>query len=86
VGEAIGWDWGNVAVTVTGGFPGSWSVNQVHTIGINMVGTNGAILLDGEEYGTFTLSTNNETGTGVAIVGEGNNRDWLDIKVTDYVP
>jgi len=87
VGLASGWNSGNVTVTETGGFPDSWSVNQNHTISIKMVGTSGTVYLDGSEYGTFTLATNATLdGTGVAIVGEGNNRDWLDIRVTDYVP
>lgn len=69
-------------ITVTGGFPVSWSVNQNHTAGIEMVGTAGRLLLDGVEYGTFICSTNSGTpGLGICIVGEGQNRSWLDVVV-----
>lgn len=85
-GQAQDWNTNNQTITVTGGVPASWSVNQNHTLTLGLSGTTGTIYLDGSEYGTFTLATNNQTGTGVAIVGEGNSRDWYDISVTDALP
>lgn len=64
---------GAVTITVTGGFPASWSVDQDHTFGIESIGVNHRILLDGEEYGTFVLDVNNQSGTGVGVLGEGHD-------------
>jgi len=83
-GSSTDWNNGDVEVTVTGGFPASWSTDQNHTFGFT-VNADGSciILLDGFEYGTFTCTNNQgETGLGIAIVGEGNDRDWLSIEVT----
>lgn len=85
VGDADWYNSGNVTVTVTGGFPASWSLNQDHTIGAEIIGTTVRILLDGQEYGTATHAVNNQVGTGIAIVGETNNRTWDDV-IVEAIP
>jgi hypothetical protein len=70
------------SITETGGLPASWSVDQNHTVAIEIIGSAGRVILDGEEYGTFTSTINQGTsGLGVAIVALGYNRSWLDVTV-----
>lgn len=61
-----------VTVTVTNGFPASWSVDQAHTLEITCVGTTITIILDGQEYGYFTSAVNNQAATGIAFLGNPN--------------
>jgi hypothetical protein len=68
-------------ITITGGFPASWSVDQDHTIGLEAVGTAWRIIMDGQEYGTFTRS---QSGTAIGVIGEGG-KNWLDVTVTEVV-
>jgi hypothetical protein len=83
VGNSSTYNGGNVTVTVTGGIPSSWSVEQDHTFGVELQGTSGRILLDGEEYGTFSIDINTtDTGLAVGFCGEGRSRRWRDITVT----
>ncbi|NTV21945.1 MAG: hypothetical protein HGB03_00015 [Candidatus Yonathbacteria bacterium] len=77
-----------LAVTVTGGIPDTWNENRIHTVTLGYVGSTVTAYLDGQEYGTFEKSTNNTTGTGVGIVGEGNGGTYgiLDVRVTSFLP
>jgi hypothetical protein len=79
----------NVSITVTGGLPASWTTDQDHTVAVEIIGTSVRIILDGQEYGTASISgkswANNQTGTYVAIVGDPSG-GWAasgikDIKV-----
>lgn len=79
----------DITPTVTGGYPASWSQNQNHTVTLHYSGNTIYIYLDGSQYGYFTDSTNNQTGTGIGLVGDGGGSpayDVLDMKVTDYLP
>jgi len=64
-------------ITVTGGFPASWSVDQDHTVALRVVGTSWQIILDGQEYGTFTRT---QSGTAIGVIGEGG-KNWLNVAV-----
>lgn len=81
------WD-SALAVTVTGGIPDTWNENRIHTVTLGYTGSTVTAYLDGQEYGTFEKSTNNTTGTGVGIVGEGNGGTYgiLDVRVTSFLP
>jgi hypothetical protein len=79
----------NIAITVTGDLPSSWTVSQNHTVAVEVTGTNARIILDGQEYGTVAMAghswANNQTGTYVAIVGDPSGgwaaSGFLDIQV-----
>jgi hypothetical protein len=78
---------GDVPVTITGGKPTTWFLNQKHTIGLHVSGSTMTVYLDGQEYGYATVSTNNVAGTGVGIWGGANSAvDISDITVTDHLP
>lgn len=78
----------DITLTVTGGYPASWSQNINHIITLGFVGTTTTVYLDGQEYGYFNDSTNNQTGTGIGLVGDGISGTYnvLNVKVTDYAP
>ncbi len=78
----------SVSITVTNGFPDSWTVDQDHMVTLRFSGTTVTIYLDGTEYGYFTSSTNNQTGTGIASLGDGGsgNNNVSKVMVTDYLP
>lgn len=72
VGNAATWAGSNVTVTVTGGYPASWTLDQDHTIAVERNGTAVTIYVDGQEYGTATFTTNaTRTATGAGFCGEG---------------
>lgn len=77
LGNANGFNSDNVSVTVTGGVPASWSVDQDHTVSLAYDATSArcTIYLDGAEYGYGTITVNQATtGTGVGFCGEAQHR------------
>lgn len=78
----------DIAITVTNGIPSSWSVDRNHTVTLGFSGPTVRIYLDGQEYGYFSDTTNNQSGTSIGLVGDGggSNYDVNTIQVTDYLP
>lgn len=68
-GNTKAWNADSITITVTNGFPASWSTDQDHTVAIQCVGTTITIILDGQEYGYLTSSINNTTATGICFLG-----------------
>ncbi len=65
----------SLSVTVTGGIPSSWAVDQDHTVALDFDGDRMTIYLDGEEYGYRDDSFNRKAGTYVGLSGDGGP-DW----------
>ncbi|NTW89628.1 MAG: hypothetical protein HGB37_01810 [Candidatus Moranbacteria bacterium] len=77
----------NFSLTVTGGYPESWSQDRVHMVTLGYNGNTVTVYLDGEELGYFTDTTNNQTGTGIGLVGDGGGDFFvLGTKVTQALP
>ena len=73
---------GGVSITIDSGYPGSWSVNQDHTVALSLVGTLAEIRIDGTLYGHATIDINTaSTGTYVGFLGDGTHT-YRDITVT----
>ena len=66
-------------VTITDGYPSSWSDTGIdHTVKFSIVGTGAEIFLDGQSYGTVTgVPNNNTTGTYVGFNGDHTDTNPL---------
>ena len=85
IGNASGWQDGNVTVNTGAGYPASWSQNQDHTVTMKMTGTLIEIFLDGQATRGFyaTVTTNATlTNTAYGVCGEGQGRAWYSIGTT----
>ncbi|NTV41071.1 MAG: hypothetical protein HGA61_02240 [Candidatus Moranbacteria bacterium] len=78
----------DLSLTVTGGYPENWTGSGIHAVTLGYSGNRVTVYLDGEELGYFNDATNNQTGTGIGLVGEGNGGSFnvLDVRVTDFLP
>lgn len=83
VGDAVGYNDGNVTVPAPS-FPASWANNSIdHTIAMRMTGTQIEIICDGQVVTTCTVATNaSVTGTAYGICGESQGRAWHSIGTT----
>ena len=87
--QDLGYGGQTYSITITNGFPASWSQDQNHTIMMKFYGTRITIYFDDQEYGYFTDTTNSDLeGTGIGNIGDGQGGDplythfkFLDIKV-----
>lgn len=87
--EYLNWDTNNAVVTVTGGYPASWSeTTHEHELSFGFPGgARVVVYLDGEEYGYFDApDTGLGAGTGFAVSGEGSNRVFTRFRVTNLLP
>lgn len=72
--------WGDI--TMTGGLPASWAVDQDHRVGLSFVGDRVALVLDGQEYGFLTTALNRAGGTGVSFPGDGQGGQYVSRSIT----
>jgi hypothetical protein len=85
IGNASGFNAGNVTVNTDADYPASWALVQDHTITMKMTGTLIEIFLDGQPTRGFyaTVTTNAAlTNTAYGICGEGQGRAWYSIGTT----
>jgi hypothetical protein len=82
IGTSASFASGDVTVTADNAFPASWSVNQNHTIKVQMVGSLINVILDGVLVAHGTLATNSTT-TGTACgIGGGDPGTYNSVTVT----
>lgn len=73
-------------VTITGGYPASWSVDQDHTLEIRVVGTRASLWADGQEYGYYTLASEGASGGAVGVIGDASTGTGWAVKDVSVYP
>ncbi len=84
----IVWNLSNSAITVTGGFPATWTQDMMHSVGLLFAGTTVTIYFDNQEYGHFTATTNSTLqNSGIATTGNnwGTPRYFDAVRVTPEI-
>jgi hypothetical protein len=83
---AIGPDLMNNFPTVTGTVPASWGTGPcAFTMRFN--GAVGTLYFNGVEYATFDATVGNGVaGSSIASIGEGANRHYTAVEITNYLP